>query len=169
MDSEGYIIYDIKTVFQGDTNYTAIRDEHDEIIATLRWRDLFADEIMLSGQSGFSSVRKWLKKSMVPMNYNVKLQDEKGRGYIWQGNAPGMTLQLFTKEDRTTPIATFRRSRLIGSPGGGRAVRVRPAIELTSRGNEVRDLAIISWVCLEKSRRTEHGNMSNREVAGAAA
>lgn len=68
MDSEGYIIYDIKTVFQGDTNYTAIRDEHDEIIATLRWRDLFADEIMLSGQSGFSSVRKWLKKSMVPMN-----------------------------------------------------------------------------------------------------
>ncbi|KAF7974724.1 hypothetical protein HWV62_11391 [Athelia sp. TMB] len=70
MDAEGYIVYDIRTVFHGDTNYTTICGENEDILATLRWRDLFADEIMLPGRgdTSFSSVRKWLKKSVVPLN-----------------------------------------------------------------------------------------------------
>ncbi|KAF7979707.1 hypothetical protein HWV62_41048 [Athelia sp. TMB] len=141
MDAEGYIVYDIRTVFHGDTNYTTICGENEDILATLRWRDLFADEIMLPGRgdTSFSSVRRWLKKSI-----------------------------LFRAEDRTHPIASFQRSRLFASTSG-RAVRLKPTIELTEVGEEVRDLVVVSWVCLEKSRRVEHGNVPSRVMAGAAA
>lgn len=45
------------------------------------------------------------------------------------------------------------------------SVRVLPTLELTERGQEVRDLAIISIVCLEKGRHTEENNKSRMRGA----
>lgn len=67
IDSEGYVLYDVNTFLQGDTNYTVIRDEHDETIATVRWRDVLPDQIMLR-MGTFVSLSNWLKKSIMPMN-----------------------------------------------------------------------------------------------------
>lgn len=67
VDTEGNVLYDIKTSFNGDTNYTVIRNDRDEILATLRWREFFPDQIMRNG-GRFVSENSWLKKSLVPMN-----------------------------------------------------------------------------------------------------
>ena len=71
LDPEGYVIYETSTYFQ-DTNYTAIRNDRDEIIATLRWNETLPDELMIQGNS-FKSIMRWLKKSMIPLNLCVVL------------------------------------------------------------------------------------------------
>ncbi|KZP06483.1 hypothetical protein FIBSPDRAFT_1053510 [Athelia psychrophila] len=171
VDPEGYVLYETKTHFQGDTNYTAVRDDKEELIGTLRWREPLPDEIMLPGAKGFKSIIWWLKKSMIPMNYDVKLKDDAGRAYVWRGNAPGLTLQLFAAEDKTTPIATYHKSYLISNappnpdPAAPRPLltretttRVLATLELTDRAQEqgLRDLVILSFVVLEKGQRTEY-------------
>jgi|ERR1700735_129432 hypothetical protein len=69
-DQQGYIVYDVRTVVKTDTNYTFIRDAADEAIATLRWREVLPDMIMLA-EHRFVSVNSWLKKSLVPFNLYV--------------------------------------------------------------------------------------------------
>lgn len=67
VDGRGCTIYDVKTAFHEDSNYTAIRNGQYEIIATLRWRDFLPDQIMFDG-CDFVSLNTWLKRSKVPMN-----------------------------------------------------------------------------------------------------
>ncbi|KAF7976099.1 hypothetical protein HWV62_7519 [Athelia sp. TMB] len=177
LDPEGDVLYETRTYFQGDTNYTAIRNDKEEIIGTLRWKETLPDEIMLKGLK-FKSIAGWLKKSWIPMNYTVALKDDTGRGYVWTGNAPGLKLQLYTAEDKkkTAPIATYNNSYLIsntnssGHPGSPQSPPTRglATLELTERAQEIRDLVVTSFVVLEKGKKTEHGNMSARMAGGVA-
>lgn len=66
-DPDDFILYDVKTVVKMHTNYTFIRNANDEVIATIRWRDVFSDMIMLA-EGDFMPVSSWLKRSMVPFN-----------------------------------------------------------------------------------------------------
>jgi len=175
LDPEGEVLYETRTYFQGDTNYTAIRNDKDEIIGTLRWKETLPDEIMLRG-SKFKSIVGWLKKSWIPMNYTVAMKDDAGRGYVWMGNAPGLQLQLYTAEDKkkTEPIAISKSSYLIpntatgGDPSAPRPppTRALATLTLTDRAQEVRDLVVVSFVVLEKGKKTEHGNMASRMMGG---
>ena len=66
-DPQGHIVYDVRTVAKTDTNYTFIRDASDKVLATLRWREVLPDMIMLA-EGHFMSVNTWLKRSLVPFN-----------------------------------------------------------------------------------------------------
>jgi len=153
VDERGCTVYDVKTAFHEDSNYTAIRNERYEIIATLRWRDLLPDQIMFGEVAEFVSLNTWLKRNKMPMAHNVKWKDNLGRGYIWQGNAPGLPLQLFSEDDKRTPIVIYHPSAL--KTNSRPTIRTPPRLELSRRGQEIRDMVVISFVCLEKKRRTE--------------
>jgi len=46
-DSQGHTAYNIRTITKADTNYTFIRDAYDKVIATLKWRDVLPDMLMM--------------------------------------------------------------------------------------------------------------------------
>jgi len=157
IDDTGCTVYDVKTAFHEDSNYTAIRNERYEIIATLRWRDFLPDQIMFDGCAEFVSLNSWLKRSKVPMTHNVKWKDNSGRGYVWHGNAPGLPLELFTEDDKRIPIATYHPSAL--KSNSRPPIRAPPRLEFSRQGHDIRDLMVVSFVCLEKKRRTEQNKV----------
>jgi hypothetical protein len=66
-DPDDFILYDVRTVVKMQTNYTFIRNASDQVIATIRWRDVLPDMIMLA-EGDFMSVNSWLTRSLVPFN-----------------------------------------------------------------------------------------------------
>ena len=102
---------------------------------------------------------------------NVKFKDDAGRCYTWRGNAPGLSLkvrfhnaqvphfthtiysQLFADEDPTTPIAQYYKSYRNWETTPPRRVPAR--FEIEPRAQEIFDLAVISFLCLEKGRRAK--------------
>ncbi|KAF7965012.1 hypothetical protein HWV62_1054 [Athelia sp. TMB] len=168
LDSQGYVLYETRTDIQDGANHTVIQNDRDETIATLHWRDVLPDEIKLKGETKYQSIHGWLHKSHIPLNYDVKVKDDAGRGYIWKGNAPGLLLQLHTAEDDSTPIATFHGSVFLPREDGKDPhqppARSLATLELTERAQEVRDFVITSFVVLEKGRQITHGVDAMRQT-----
>ncbi|KAG6820940.1 hypothetical protein H0H93_009176 [Arthromyces matolae] len=89
------------------------------------------------------------------------VEDEKGEKYRWKpiGNGSGSQLQLFAEYDEINPIASFQKSRTIGNRPGPvtpPASAVQPArLVLSQRGVDIQDIAVISFLVIEKNRRVK--------------
>ena len=64
---DDFIVHDVRTVVKMQTNYTFIRNASDQVIATVRWKDVLPDMIMLT-EGSFMSVNSWLTRILVPFN-----------------------------------------------------------------------------------------------------
>jgi hypothetical protein len=106
-DPEGYIIYDVKTAIKTETNYTFIRDGSDQVIATLKWRDVLPDMIMIT-EGQFMSVNSWLKKSLMPFNLRVSVEFSPAEGFT-HVHAVMLSLKMMPDEvmsGRETPLVS---------------------------------------------------------------
>ncbi|KAI0635653.1 hypothetical protein C8Q77DRAFT_1098810 [Trametes polyzona] len=159
LDQNGRALYTTYTE-HGKTTVTHVRDADEHILASLEWRDVLPDKVTL-GNKGPMSLRNWLHTSLIPfyLKDDVSFQDDAGRKYKWRGNAPGRTLELFAEDDGfKEPIARFTKSRKDHASG-----TTTPAtLTLTGRAAEIRDVVVISFLFLEKTRRTNETASQNR-------
>ncbi|KAI1787374.1 hypothetical protein LXA43DRAFT_896328, partial [Ganoderma leucocontextum] len=108
------------------------------------------------GSKAPTSLRDWLHSSVVP---DVSFKDDSGRKYRWRRNAPGRSLELVAGDvEYQEPIARFLRSR--------NDWQQLAQLVLTGRAVQIRDLVVISFLFLEKSRRTnETASQSRADVS----
>ncbi|KAI0768045.1 hypothetical protein BD413DRAFT_479916 [Trametes elegans] len=89
-----------------------------------------------------------------PCCSNVSFKEDAGRRHKWRGNALGAHLRsadLFCEDDgHGAPITSFIRARKDYTTGTATPSR----LVLTSRGLQIRDTVVISFLFLEKTRRT---------------
>ncbi|KAI9000592.1 hypothetical protein BD414DRAFT_6328 [Trametes punicea] len=155
LDAHGKPLYTVYTVHGKSATTTHVKNADEQILASLEWRDVLPERVTL-GRKGPMSLRDWLRTSLVPfyLKDDVRFHDDAGRKYKWRGNAPGRTLELFSEDDNfTEPIARFLKSRKDRRESG--EIWTTPAtLVLTPRAVEIRDTVVISFLFLEKSRRT---------------
>ncbi|KAK0485180.1 hypothetical protein IW261DRAFT_1461115 [Armillaria novae-zelandiae] len=157
---------DGKTLYQVCTEYepsvtTFVKNGAGDIIASWEWREIRSDIISLFGASP-TPVSSWLKKSIVPFKDTVTLEDHAGRKYKWKGNGPGLSFELYRGDDKIQPIARFLKSRRTAD-----LTYTLAQLIFDERGEEIRDLIVISFLVLEKSRRTAENSTMNMADAQA--
>ncbi|GLB40463.1 hypothetical protein LshimejAT787_0803340 [Lyophyllum shimeji] len=163
VDSDtGKVVYQVATE-HGKETVTRVKNAAGETIASWVWKDVRSDIITL-GNLKPVPVSAWLKKSLVPFKDTVTLQDGAGRNFKWKGNAPGLSFELYAEDDKEEPVVRFHKSRTVWD----RAVRpptstVQPArLVVNSRWVEIQDIAVVSFLVLEKSRRARENSTLNR-------
>ncbi|KAI1787407.1 hypothetical protein LXA43DRAFT_1098327 [Ganoderma leucocontextum] len=155
IDADDKALYTVHTTHNKET-VTHVQNADEEELASLEWRDVLPDKVTL-GNKAPTSLRDWLHTSVVPfyLKDDVSFKDDSGRKYKWRGNAPGRSLELFAEDDEyKEPIARFLRSR--------NDWQQLAQLVLTARAVQIRDLVVISFLFLEKSRRTNETASQNR-------
>ncbi|EMD33548.1 hypothetical protein CERSUDRAFT_56545 [Gelatoporia subvermispora B] len=150
-DANGKLLYSVKTEY-GKICITYVRNSNDEVIASSRWREYLPDKVTI-GDKRPTSLNDWLHKSIVPFVDELTFNDDGERKYKWKGWSAGRSLELFSVEDGfKDPIAHFIKMK--------KDYSTRPPTEstpaqlvFTSRGEEIRDTVVISFLFLEKTRR----------------
>ncbi|TDL26379.1 hypothetical protein BD410DRAFT_812844 [Rickenella mellea] len=150
LDEDRKAIYVVETEHKGPTTLTRVKDANGEVLATLEWRDVLPDKVTIGKNAQISL-----------SSCTVSFKDDVGRKYTWEGNGPGMQLQLFAGDtSKTEPIARYVKSRkAIPGPSGRAAI---PAtIILAPRALEIRDEVVMSCLFLEKTRRSNENSSQN--------
>ncbi|TFK65898.1 hypothetical protein BDN72DRAFT_175756 [Pluteus cervinus] len=170
-DSEtGEKIYHVITEHTKDETTTKLKDAVGKQIASWRWRESSAD-VLTVGESKPQSSSGWLKKTLIPFKATVTFQSANGKEYKWKGNEPGGALQLFDKQNKETPIASFTKSRKYRNRQTDPPTEeFRDAsITLDSRGLEIQNEVVLSFLLLERKRRTDETATVSRAEALAIA
>ncbi|KAG5651817.1 hypothetical protein H0H81_007289 [Sphagnurus paluster] len=163
----GKVLYQVATE-HGKETVTRVKNGGGETLASWVWKDVRSDVITL-GNGTPVSVSAWLRKSLIPFKDTVTFQDAGGRNFKWKGNGPGLSFELYAEDNKTEPLVRFRKSRTIWN----RTVQpptstTEPArLVMDSRGIAIQDMAVISFLVLEKSRRTRESSTLNRADAVA--
>ncbi|KZT67397.1 hypothetical protein DAEQUDRAFT_390284 [Daedalea quercina L-15889] len=142
---------------------SAIRvyDRSGANVATLETTDIgWGSSKVRIGEREPVAYGKWLSRSIVPFERDVTMKDERGRKYKWRENGLRKTLQLYTAEDGTHPIAAHHRT--VG--GNGSLVST---LALDARADELRDQVVASFVFLERERRVRERAAENKAVSEA--
>ncbi|RDB25871.1 hypothetical protein Hypma_006810 [Hypsizygus marmoreus] len=178
---------------------TKVRNAGGQSIAEFEWRDLFkSDTVALTraiaggvadkGESKAESssgsggdlitmpASTWLKKSSVPFRDTVTYKDPGKNDFKWKGFAPGLSLELFSSQQPSYPLARFYKSghsdtsstsgssesQVIVSDGTSRVEtkvhsRTRAPARLTLDASIVAagqvDEVVVAFLYLEKIRR----------------
>lgn len=64
-NSDGHVLYSVTTEYTRKATFTQVRDEDEEVIGSLEWKDVLADRVRI-GDSKPMSLWDWMKKSPVP-------------------------------------------------------------------------------------------------------
>ncbi|KAG6839704.1 hypothetical protein C0991_012441 [Blastosporella zonata] len=141
-DSEvGKVLYQVSTE-HGEDTITRVKRGNGEEVAAWVWKDVRSD-IITFGAAKPISVSSWLRKSLIPM--------------------------LFLDEgpDNKEPLVRFCKTR-INWHGADKtpSSSTEPArLLIDDRGMEIKDIAVVSFLVLEKTRRAREAAVVNR--AGA--
>ncbi|PBK75623.1 hypothetical protein ARMSODRAFT_1079833 [Armillaria solidipes] len=154
-DDGGKPLYQVYTQYEPSVT-TFVKNGAGDIMASWEWREIRSDIITLLGASP-TPVSSWLKKSIVPFKDTVTFEDHAGRKYKWKGNGPGLSFELHREDDKIQPIARFQKPRRTAD-----STYTRAQLIFDERGEEIRDLIVISFLVLEKSRRTTENSTMNR-------
>ncbi|OCH95389.1 hypothetical protein OBBRIDRAFT_576072 [Obba rivulosa] len=166
-DVDGKVLYSVKTE-HGEDSVTYIRNGDDEVLASSKWREILPDKVTVGGKPPIS-VNDWLHKSIIPFVDEITFKDDAGRKYKWKGWSAGSSLELFTvDDDYKQPIARFLKPHKDHSTD---PPTVSPAqLVLDTRAVEIRNTVIISFLLLEKTRRTRETSTQNKaDVLGTPA
>ncbi|KAH6911688.1 hypothetical protein BKA70DRAFT_1398494 [Coprinopsis sp. MPI-PUGE-AT-0042] len=153
------IWYTVSTqYFGGKHTVTKVMDGDDNVIASWRWRE-YRGDILTLGSVGPMNASTWLRKSWFPLTSSVSFCGKDSAKYTWKSDLPRFELELYSsKEDQNKPPENSGRpiAQFTKSVKG----RQQPAaLSLDSRGQEIRDLIVISFLMLEKDNR-----MKGREM-----
>ncbi|KAJ8072211.1 hypothetical protein AAF712_007796 [Marasmius tenuissimus] len=162
-NDDGRILYQVSTE-HGKYTTTRVRNAAGDIIASWEWRDTRSDVITLRGLSPMS-VGSWLKKSMMPFKDTVTFQDFSGKNYKWKGNAPGLSLELFSEADKKSPKARFIKPHRVPnhdrSSGPHQHLLTPAQLVVADPDDELLDWIVISFLVLEKTRRSHENSSGN--------
>ncbi|KAF8640293.1 hypothetical protein AX16_010188 [Volvariella volvacea WC 439] len=166
-DSEtGKDIYRVWTEHSdGGRAVTKIERAGDRVvIASWEWKDVRTDTLTI-GQATPLPVSAWLKKSIMPFRDSITFKDPAGNEYKWKGNSPGLSLELYSSSDKSSPIARCVKQLKYKRKGddGTTTEKFRPpSLLVDRRGEDILDLIVISFLILEKERRAIEGSTMNR-------
>ncbi|KAF8071985.1 hypothetical protein FPV67DRAFT_1483395 [Lyophyllum atratum] len=161
VDSDtGKVLYQVATE-HGKETVTRVKNGAGETIASWVWQDVRSDVITL-GNGTPMPVSAWLRKSLMPFNDTVMLEDNAGRKLKWKGNGPGLSFELFAKDDKKEPLVRFHKSRTVRN---GRGAAQAARLVMDTRGVEIQDIVVVSFLVLEKSRRSRENSSLNRATA----
>ncbi len=68
--STGDVLYNVVTEYTRKSTFTQVRNQNDEVIGSLEWRDILADRVRIGDQKPIS-MWDWMKKSVVPFKEYV--------------------------------------------------------------------------------------------------
>ncbi|KAF9067270.1 hypothetical protein BDP27DRAFT_1403865 [Rhodocollybia butyracea] len=95
--ADGALFYRVVTELESTTAVTTVSSAAGETIASWKWRDT---------RSNIDEC--WLKKSLIPFNDTTTFSSPtNGKEFQWKGRT------LFSKDDKTHPIATFSPTQRI--------------------------------------------------------
>ncbi|KAK0469820.1 uncharacterized protein EV420DRAFT_68894 [Desarmillaria tabescens] len=142
----GKTVYEVYTRYEPSTT-TFVENAAGDVIASWKWREIRSDIITLGGASP-TPVSSWLKKSIVPLKDTVTFEAHTGYKYKWKGNGPGLSFELYREDDKIHPIARFQKPSR-----NAKSTQTPARLIFDERGEEIRDLVVISFLVLERSRR----------------
>ncbi|KDR79040.1 hypothetical protein GALMADRAFT_224291 [Galerina marginata CBS 339.88] len=163
----GEVIYTVSTV-HGKQATTYVKDAEGTTVAHWEWRDVRSD-ILTLGSAKPMSASTWLHKNMLPFHRTVTFRDHQNRTFKWKNVEGGGQMELYSEDDKQNPMVAFLRSLRYTDRKVDPSVEVRREATLTldSRGQEIMNLAIVSFLILEKGRRSRETSQGN--VASAYA
>jgi len=154
-------IYRVTTDYpEGKHPLTVVVDSSGNFIASLEWRPVFADLVVFGDENGTpQKISRWMS-CRIFKGEKVNFQDDQGRKYHWRGytpwgDNPSASLKLYAEDSPDYPIVTY-----LCPPGMTKTSEVRPGgqrpkLILQPRAVEIQDLAVVSWLFLEKARRVK--------------
>jgi len=154
----GKAVYSVKTEHEdsenGEKTWTTIKrlegNGEEVVLCKSEWRNVLSDLITMGQRTEAIPANTWLKKSVIPFVSHVTFIANDGKEYIWKGNDIGSSLELYSHEDKKSPIAKYQKPRYVAS---GSKERTPPALLFDERGAEVMDDVLVTWCLLEKTRR----------------
>ncbi|EKM58086.1 uncharacterized protein PHACADRAFT_252089 [Phanerochaete carnosa HHB-10118-sp] len=170
--SSGKVIYRVTTDASVKDPVTQVYDASDEVIASLEWRNVHSDRVILWGHDpvAFSD---WVKKNHMPFMDEVSFKDDQGRKYKWKGTGgTGRYLELHSADDNfKTVIARYTKSYRKPAPsdsgdGGTGVIRTPGELRLIPRAKEVQDLVVETLLFQEKQRRLQQGGLGEGAMVG---
>jgi len=162
---DGKTLYVVSSQMGRQGTIVRICDPRGAVIATVEYRATGSPltRLTLGGRKPVS-LGSWLNKSLIPFKDDVTFKDDAGRRYKWKRNAPDGSLQLFAEDDDFhLAIARFFRSTMTDKTD---PPSMKPAtLAIRSRAEEIRDMVVASFLCLERERRADEVAAENRIAA----
>ncbi|KAH9481507.1 hypothetical protein JR316_0006034 [Psilocybe cubensis] len=151
----GELMYTVTTVHEKDS-FTYLKDAKGGHIAHWKWRDIRSD-VLTMGDAKPIPAGDWLQKSMVPFSSTVSFKDNKKRTFKWKNVEGGGQMELYSSEDKKNPVAAFLKSldykdRTVDPPV---PVHRDATLTLVGQAQEIINLVVISFLILEKKRRSK--------------
>ncbi|PPQ63929.1 hypothetical protein CVT24_010327 [Panaeolus cyanescens] len=162
------VIFHVSTEHDSKRSTTFLKDANGNTLASWEWHDVRSDTVKLGDAEPVPS-SAWLHKSIIPFVDTVTFKDDTGRQFKWKGLSGGAQLELYSQDDKKNPIVAFRKSlRFVNRKVNPPVPDFRPAtLILDPRGQEIINLALISFLMLEKNRRISE--TSSASVASSLA
>ncbi|KAJ2919012.1 hypothetical protein MD484_g1424, partial [Candolleomyces efflorescens] len=161
-------LYTVRTEHDGAQSVTKITNADDAQLAQWVWKDVRSDKVTL-GQGQPMSASAWLRKSIIPFKDTVYFTDLSGRNFKWKGNAPGLSLELYSEMDKKNPVARFKKSYRYKDhkQSPPKEVYDPATLTVTGLGLEILDTVVISFCILEKGRRAREKGVANMAASMA--
>lgn len=158
-DANGRPVYVVHTNTGARRSTTTVYDANEGVVAECTWGldDATGKVTWRNGKE--MPMSKWMRKGYMPFASDVSFTDETGRKYKWKGNEPGIgvSLKLYTIDDGyREPIAGFKKSLFLSESSDARPRWTPARLLLTTRALEIRDLAVASFLFLERGVRTSY-------------
>jgi len=139
------MIYYVDSVQDGKKLFTIVERQGQEI-AKLEWHESTPDIVHIgAGLLPPTSMNIWMKPTVIPFVRTRNFTDMKGRKYKWKHVGPGSSMELWSADLKSEPIAVFQRALPVCDQ--------KATLKLGDRAVEIQDLVVISFLFLEKSMR----------------
>ncbi|KLO13934.1 hypothetical protein SCHPADRAFT_337163 [Schizopora paradoxa] len=153
--------YKVSTEYpEGKHPLTTVTNGSGEFLGSLEWRPVFADLVIFGDKNSKPQrLSSWMSCGLFK-GQTVTFEDSHRRKYRWHGytpwgDNPESSLKLYADDCPDSPIVTYVRPPGMTKTSEVRAWEQRPKLILQPRAVEIQDLAIVSWLFLEKARRVK--------------
>jgi len=154
-------IYRVTTDYpEGRHPLTVVVDASGKFLASLEWRPVFADLVIFGDKCAKpQKISTWMNCGIFK-GEKVTFKDEQGRKYYWRGytpwgDNPAASLTLHADDRPEDPIVEYVRPPGMTKTSEIRPWEQRPKLILQHRALQIQDLAVVSWLFLEKARRVK--------------
>ncbi|KLO19586.1 hypothetical protein SCHPADRAFT_935089 [Schizopora paradoxa] len=161
VDDEGKTVYTTETNTKRWHNRTELKNASGEVIAMLEWHDS-SDKISFGRAGKKIKLGKFLQEIELPGNEKMgRFSDDSDRNYTWKGINDDTHQPLTVYEDRNNGLVALL-TPAIPEP------EARPAaLYLSSRGCEIEDRIVMTFLIIQRARRDHKGSwILNKDVAG---
>jgi len=147
------IIYYVGSSRDPRHRITIVQREEREL-ARLHWHESSSDEVQFAGGLRLKTrMNTWMKSSFFQFadSGSRSFTDVKGGKYTWKHVSPDSeSMELWSSDIKIEPIAKFQKS--LPAIGG------QASLLLSDRALEIQDLAVISFLFLEKENKIRAKN-----------